>query len=54
MPLMSHFDKTVMNIGYYYHQGYINRHLDEESELKTIKCHMTSSNQTFAIHPRLN
>ena len=21
IPLMSHFDKTVMNIGYYYHHG---------------------------------
>ena len=32
MLLMSHFDKTVMNVGYYYHQGSTNRYMDQESE----------------------
>ena len=32
MLSMSHFDKTVMNIGYYHHQGSTNRHMDQESK----------------------
>ena len=32
MPVMSHFDKTVMNVGYYYHEGFTNRHMDQESK----------------------
>ena len=55
MLLMGHFYKTVMNMGYYYHQMSTNRHMGQELwELKTIKCHMTSSKQIFAIHRRLN
>ena len=30
MLLMSHFNKTVMNIGYYHHQEYANRDMDQE------------------------
>ena len=30
MLLMCHFDKTVMNIGYYYKQGSTNRHIDQQ------------------------
>ena len=37
MELMSHFDKTVMIIGNYYHQGSTNRHLDQESKYWGIK-----------------
>ena len=29
---MSHFSKTVMNIGYHYHKVSTNRHMDEESK----------------------
>ena len=32
MLQMSHFNKTVMNIGYHYHQGSTNRHMDQESK----------------------
>ena len=32
MLLMSHFNKTVMNTGFYYHQGSTNRHMDQESK----------------------
>ena len=32
MLLMSYFDKLVTNIGYYYHQGPTDRHVDEESK----------------------
>ena len=59
MLLISHFDKTVMNTGYYFHQGSTNRPIDQESkycenELTTIKCHVTSQRHIFAIYPRLN
>ena len=49
MLLMSHFDKTVISIRYFYHQGSPNRHMYQESKLKTIKRHMTSSKQIFVI-----
>ena len=32
MLLMSHFDKTVMYIAYYYHQGSTNGHMNQESK----------------------
>ena len=32
MLLISHLNKTVMNIGYYYQQGSTNRHMDQESK----------------------
>ena len=53
MLLMSHFDKYVLNIGYYYHQGPTKRLMDQASEYGgnlTIKCHVTSSKQVFAVY----
>ena len=32
MLLMSHFDKTVTDIGDYYHQGSTDRHMNQESK----------------------
>ena len=32
MLLMSHFDKSVMNMGYYYYQESTDRHMDQESK----------------------
>ena len=32
MLLIRHLYKTVMNIGYYYHQGSTNRHMDQQSK----------------------
>ena len=57
MQLMSHFDKTVINIAHKKPRVH-NRHMGQESKyfgnLKTIKCHVTSSKQIFAIYPCLN
>ena len=49
MLLMSHFDKTVMSA-----ETWINNLNTVLWKLKTTKCHVTSSKQTFAIYPRLN
>ena len=54
MLLMSHFDKTEMNIGYYYRQGSTTDTLIKNLNivgLKTMKCHVTSPKQNFAIYP---
>ena len=32
MLLINHFNKTVMNIAYYYSQGSTNRHMNQESK----------------------
>ena len=46
-----------MNIDYHYYQGFTNRPMDQNLNvmgIKTIKCHVMSSKQIFAIYPRLN
>ena len=50
MLLMSHSDIIVMNIDYYYQQRFTDRHIWIKN-LKTIKCHMTSSKQIFGFAP---
>ena len=40
MLLMSHVDKTVMSISYYYHQVSTNRHIDQESKYHGNLRHM--------------
>ena len=56
MLLMSRFDKTVMNIGYYYHQGSTNRHVDQESKYygnkRQISCDVIKTD--FCYLPRLD